>query len=541
MTTGNLAWSMRKRVIDVKAYSFNVLSEPWIPVTGAQGFEELGIMEVLERAHELHGILDPSPLIQFGIYRLLVAFIMDAYDLRRRDQLEDLLEKGRFDPEVLKRYVAECGNCFDLFDDKKPFLQSPLDELLDREPKTISYLLQHLPSGSNRIHFHHLEAGTQAFSPAICARGLCTIAPFITKGGSGLAQSINGVPPWYVQAKESNLFETLALNTISDALPKGMSRDGPPAWRSQDMIYGKEVNSVSLLEGLTWQPRRIRLIPGPGGVCTYSNRESDILVRTMIFSAGLMARTTDAWTDPNVAYLITDKGCNPLRPHEGRDLWRDTGTFLLLRQGDYAGKGDKVRFERPQVVTQFRQLDEFFEHPRALKIEVYGVQTDNNMKFFSWRYESMFLPAGLLGDLRSGPNVQKALEQADQVSYNLGKALKIAYPRNGSGNDKAFAELIRNCQGRFWDNLHPEFDQLLDEISRRDQDDIDRWSGFLAGWQTALKQVAGMVLEETLDGLDANAAFLARQVAARDLFWGSFMRIFTPPVASKKKSKGKER
>jgi hypothetical protein len=322
------------------------------------------------------------------------------------------------------------------------------------------------------------------------------------------------------------------------------------------MVCKKEVNRVSLLEGLTWQPRRIRLIPGSGGACTYSNKPSDILVRTMIFSAGLMARTTDSWSDPNVAYMITDKGCNPLRLRENRDPWRDTGVLLLLRQGDYASQGGKVRFERPQVITQFWQLEEFFGHPRTLTVEVYGAQT-KDMKFFSWRHESLSLPAGLLEDLMSGLMVQKALEQADQVSNDLSKALKVAVSGNDKafkesirnfskaqqkiGNDKTLKESIRNCQRFFWDALHPEFDRLLDEVSQRGRDDIDRWSGFLAGWQSTLKRVAGMALEEILDGLDANASSLARQVAARDLFWGSFMQIFTPLGSNQKKSKRKEK
>ncbi|MBL8065520.1 MAG: type I-E CRISPR-associated protein Cse1/CasA, partial [Chthonomonadaceae bacterium] len=59
--------------------TFNVLTEPWIPVIRLDGTrDELGILPCLEQAHELREIRDPSPIIEFGLYRLLVAFVLDA-------------------------------------------------------------------------------------------------------------------------------------------------------------------------------------------------------------------------------------------------------------------------------------------------------------------------------------------------------------------------------------------------------------------------------------------------------------------------------
>lgn len=80
--------------------SFDVLTEPWIPVVRLDGAaDELGILPCLEQAHHIGEIKDPSPIVEFGIYRLLVAFVLDALVLAGRrpedeHDLRDLLSQG---------------------------------------------------------------------------------------------------------------------------------------------------------------------------------------------------------------------------------------------------------------------------------------------------------------------------------------------------------------------------------------------------------------------------------------------------------------
>ncbi|MBM3459945.1 MAG: type I-E CRISPR-associated protein Cse1/CasA, partial [Armatimonadetes bacterium] len=53
---------------------FNLLEEPWIPCTTLAGRQEqLGIREVLLRAHELRQIGGESPLEAAALFRLLLA------------------------------------------------------------------------------------------------------------------------------------------------------------------------------------------------------------------------------------------------------------------------------------------------------------------------------------------------------------------------------------------------------------------------------------------------------------------------------------
>ena len=49
-------------------YSFNALTEPWLPVITLSGkSEELGILDCLERAHELKEIRANAPIVEFGL------------------------------------------------------------------------------------------------------------------------------------------------------------------------------------------------------------------------------------------------------------------------------------------------------------------------------------------------------------------------------------------------------------------------------------------------------------------------------------------
>lgn len=154
--------------------SFNALYQPWIPVIDRDGgHRELGILETLKKAHELETITDSSPLVEFGIYRLLIAFAIDAFGISEIEKLEELVGRGKFDAKIIEDYVNSVGiERFDLFNAEHPFLQSPLRAEEEADLKSVAELFQHLPTGSFVTHFHHAGAYEHAFSPATCLKGL---------------------------------------------------------------------------------------------------------------------------------------------------------------------------------------------------------------------------------------------------------------------------------------------------------------------------------------------------------------------------------
>lgn len=531
--------------------TFNILTDPWLPVqTRDRGLQEMGLLHVLEQAHNLDSLVDPAPPIQLGLYRFLIAFLMDALVLRELEDLTAILEQGRFDLAEITRYVDREGTQrFDLFDDLHPFLQSRGKD--PKEPKSVAQLFFHLPSGNNVMHFHHMREDQHAIAPAVCARALCAIAPFMIEGGPGFSPSINGTPPWYVLIRRESLFQTLLLNTYL-ATDIGLRQGGVAPWRSnQPVVPKQELPCRTLMEGLTWRPRYVRLLPGEGGTCTYSGRPSSILVRKVFFDRGFKFVGTN-WTDPQVAYRTTDKGRLSLRPQEDRQLWRDTGPLLLLREGDYTGKKGRVRFSRPAVIDQLRQFQApgFRDGPGWEVFEVYGVRADQ-AKIFEWQYDRLALPQGVGENPLAGSQVQQAIETADQVASCLREAVKQAYPnhrkgdrkKKGDGNTIALDRLIRRAQSRYWSMLERWFsEEFLEALANQDFNDSAAIAALTSEWNEKLRKEGWDSLVEVVDPLDADAEALERQQKALDYYRrgvGKLLDRSEPGKKSKARRKGR--
>ena len=522
--------------------SFDVLIKPWIPVVDLSGGppKEMGILEALERAHELREISDPSPLIRFGLYRILIAFIMDAFEIRRLEHIESLLNAGRFDPATLKRYTEEiCDpSRFDLFDKDRPFLQAERNEELDgTEREMIARLFQHLPCGSFNTHFHHQRDDSHAVTPAVCARALAALPPFMTAGGAGYSPSINGAPPLYVLIAADSLFETLAMNCCAVPLP--LDADGEKvSWRSLMPVHPKkQIRQFSLLHSYTWPCRRLRLLPSEGGICSYTGRSDDILVREMVYGPGLKA--AGDWVDPQVAYKLTDKGRRKIEPDENREIWRDTGPLMLLREKDYAGEGGRVRFEQPIVVQQFRQLCQERVLPRnaELQLEVFGLVSDN-MKLSEWRWERLSLPLSLILRSDAGQRVQQAIENAELVGFIIGKDIRKAFPREGKNTRNPFGLQISECKRVYWRELRTTFDSFLARLARMNENDLTGLDALNEYWQRDVRRVAESAFERVVDTLGSDALALTRHVRARDSLFSDLNKAL-PLTRAKKATKGK--
>lgn len=530
-------------------FSFDVRTEKWIPVVRSDGTrDEVGLLEALAQAHQLQEISDAMPPVECGLLRLLVAFALELFPLRDGDDWEELWNQGQFDAERVRKYLQEkWADRFDLFDEKYPFLQSADG---DGGDKPLAGLLPSQPSGINAAHFHHGDEADFAVAPAVAARLLTTIAPFMTSGGAGLPPSINGAPPWYVLLQGRNLFETILLNCPSaDRMPQFAQGVAPPAWRDDRPLLKENRAEASLLESLTWQPRRIRLLPHRAldsrGVCTLSGAETPVLVARMKFSPGWGTRFE--WRDPHVSYRINKDGPSVVRPREGREVWRDAGALALLRETDNIGRD--VAFERPIVVSQFAQLMNEQRLPADLpfQLAVYGMRTDLKMKVFEWQHARLNLPAPLLWKQQFRGWCESEMKRADDIAYALAQAIKHTYPRDGKGNAKAFDTLIARAQSDFWNQLRRHYlgddKSLLKRLAllqpTRDKDEI---AAALADWHQHLNHIARQVLAAAIGGLDTDAEAIRRMTEAKRKFHFRVWDLLHPAEAEArrqtKKNKG---
>ncbi len=485
--------------------SFNVLTEPWIPILRLDGSrDELGILPCLEQAHELREIRDPAPIIEFGIYRLLVAFVLDALILeahRPEDPLDlkALLEGGRFNANMIDDYVRRCGDVFDLFHPERPFLQTPMETA---KGKPLAGMYPVAPSGTNVNHWHHQHESSLEVSVQLAARLLTTIAPFMTAGGAGLNPSINGAPAIYALPVGKNLFETIILNI---PLRRQDTGDGVIAWRST-RVPGQERSQTTTVEALTWRPRCIQLVPEIGD-------DHTVHVREMKFDKGDSTRLT--WIDASLAYRYDKDKPTPIRMRGNRPLWRDAGALSLLNEIEHGRDERKVSFRRPDVVEQAFALTRP-DHP--LTIQVYGMRTDMKMKVFEWVKSAWSVLSNLGRSTRLGSLVQQELDHAEQVAYGLRNAIKALYPREGAGNKNALGCIATRSERVFWQRLESSFQALMISFASLDPnapDDPDLIASTAENWRKTIRSIAMKQFEKAAKDMDTDSDALKRQVQAR--------------------------
>ena len=521
----------------------------WIPTRSENGvIEELGLRDALLRAHALREIRDPFPIVEFGLYRLLVALVMDIYRFVDTRDLEELLAAGRFDASHVNTYFTENADRFALFHPEYPFLQ--FADMKSESDKSLAGLLPPIPSGTNAGHFHHALEGEFGVCPEAAARLLTTIAPFMTAGGAGLAPSINGAPPWYALVTGDSLFQTLCLNCCVAPMTPEVEY-GVPAWKRSSAFAIERRQSATLLAGLTWQPRRILLVPGAPGCCALTGRHAETLVRSMKFAPG--AGAGFAWQDPNAAYRYDaksdDKGAMILRPQEGKQAWRDVGPLALLHNESHGKDEQKTSFARPRVVDQYAEMyrGHFTKSlvPQDLRLTLYGMRTDLKMKVFEWQRESMEpLPAPLVLNTEYGTTAQREMERASQVDNGLKRALKLAYPREGKGNKQAFDSRIEYARRRFWNALRSAYRNLLYGLANADPVQIMEAKKPLSEqWKQQVRAVGERTFEEAIQDLDAEANLVLRvEVMARREFQKTLYFALSDEQAgapSKARGKGK--
>lgn len=303
----------------------SVLDDGLFRVADANGeTQKAGLRYLLAHAHELTDICGRTQTGRVALLRLCVAFLEDVYRPKTLKDRRQMLKRGCFDMALVEAYVSECnkdGPRFDLDDAEHPFMQMALDPEIDEgAEKPVSNLFFDRPAGNAHIHFDHrpIEAAFADASDAF--EGMLETYLFCTAGAQLYPSGINNTPPVFCIIRGNNLFETLVLNMVSERelgnIPFG---EGMVPWRLERSIVPKEtVASVSYLEAMTWQPRRLTLA-----------FDDDGMVRKIYLQQGKNFTGDGRWRDPWVPFRrMKDGGMTSIKPELGRRLWRDAGSVL---------------------------------------------------------------------------------------------------------------------------------------------------------------------------------------------------------------------
>lgn len=465
---------------------YNVLTERWIPVRDKQGtLYETGILEVLNKASELAEITDPMITYEYGIYRFLFVFLMDVYKPRNRFQLKKLLDDGRFDIDEIERYVKLCneeGERFDLFDPEHPFLQCGEKEWEDStKVKSVANLNPIYPHGNNHVHFDHTLENAARMEPKEAAKALCAINLFCALDGRGFSYTLNGFPPIYSMVKGANLFETLVFGMVP-TLNYNKYADPAPQWRGNMKIeHKKKVADTSLLYGLTFPCRRIRLLQGEGQY-----------ISSVYFEQGMNYKNYEAWNDPYVTYLYSKNKRSNLKPSIEKENWRNLGTILNCNEN------------APEVIKQYMDIVD----TDKVKIQTYSEVVKSKCSYEDIEKGEYAMSYELLKSPERFEFVSRALEFTETTGEALKNNIKDLQRAMGfdtkSGATAAERERAVN---RYFFTCKQKFFEWIPSISKTE---LAKLNERLDSWKNTLNKISLQEYDTFIERLGAGIELIMK-------------------------------
>lgn len=416
---------------------YDLLTERWIRATSKDGSpKEYGILDLLLNAHELLGINDDSPMIEYGIYRFLFVFLMDAYQPETVFDIRELLERGSFDAETIHNYVTLCENegvTFDIFNQTNPFLQEIIEG--DVKQKSVAALNPIVPTGTSRTFFDHGLENTRSFSKEEVARALFSTTLF-PRGGSGYYACISGEGLVFNILMGKNLFETLVFGMVSK---NDIHLDyGKPYWRNKGFVPKEKRVDTTFLYGLTFPIRQVNLL-----------EETDELT-TIHFAPGLNP-SIEHWRDPYVAYVQGRDKMFPMRAAQDqatgalKSQWRNISTIAKKTDG----------------ILILRNADE----KENVRVVSYAILVNNAIQ--NVNRSEFLLPMFIYTDENKNEQIQEEIQKCEEIALILRKAMHDAVNR---GKTKVADSAIRDYIFRYYNQCERLFNEQITGTI-----DIDNW------------------------------------------------------------------
>lgn len=553
-----------------ETFSFDLIDEPWVPCIRADdgAVVELSLRQTLAQAPALREISDPSPLVTAALHRLLLAIVHRTHGPRSVDEWAAIWDAKTFDTGALDTYLNEqqALGRFDLFHPEHPFYQTTgvhIDE--PSYVKPMALLAHELLLGLPPTLFQQTRADL-AFNPARAARTVVALHAFAT-GGTISYQGNHGEPATpYKYSKDgplkkgavilnrgTNLFETLMLN-----LHRYNGDDGDPwqfdededlaAWeRMPIQAEGLKRSAVEAgarkpdgyIDLLTWQSRRVRLIPEWDGnavvVCKavmmqgqrFPESWNDALAETMLaYRINRSAKADDPWP-----WLVLSFDRN-------RALWRNS---LSLFQSTDTSK-------RPRMADWIARLydEQVLPDAHQYSIDVFGMSTDRTV-IFLWRHERLPLPIELLTEPAFAPLIATALAAAEDAARQLrpgfdkrqpaGQSKKVTRPRPlqlfagamlapsdaRTPDQKDITNLVDSLDldERYWSRLDAPFRDFLVALPTEREQALARWIDTVA-------ETTRAAFDETMRTFDSSARALKAEALARGRFAAALREALEP-------------
>lgn len=439
--------------------TFNLIDDPWIDVSRGGVVERLSLRRVLNEAHELDSLQPPTPISLVAVLRELLAVLYRVMEgPRSTAEAAALFAKGRFPLEQVNAYLDRWGGSFELFDDVKPFMQTP-----DSEDKvsSIARLAVEASTGTNKVLFDHsVDSRPVAKTAAEAAVLLVTRQATAVPEGAGYSPSPAGGVA-FVMPQGRNLFETLVLNLVPYLAVENeddlacWERDPPSASRIKE---GGGRGATGLADRYTWLSRIVKLLPDAAGNVSHVH-----------YAAGTKFEMERS-LDPMVAYRKDPKrGLLALTFQAGKDFWRDFAALLPGPEGK--------EFIAPRTLLHAYNVYAELGRSEPLKIHAAGLRNDKAKVEF-WRSVTFDVPLVLLHDEDAQGQFDGLMLMADETGRKLyGATMRLAEgllttsERQPAKSDIANLARSMPASAHFWSQCERKFPALLRTLA---QDGIEK-------------------------------------------------------------------
>lgn len=509
--------------------SFNLLEEPWLSCVDENNqLVHLNLVETINVAHHLRDLRSDLPIITGSLYLFLIAYISGIFRPKSDEEWEALWIQGKFSNQKIQAYNQRWRNRFDLFDPHHPFYQDPnfgrrekdiknLKKGKSPEPKGLSGLLLHLSSGNNATLFDHsLDDLPRTYTAGETAQLLIMLQAYSL---GGMSSASIAKDRYYKDAafgrgilflnKGQNLFETIMLNIFPEDFTSKRSTGDQPSWEVEDAFELESYSPKGLLDLMTWQSRRILLIP--------EVEDNSLVVRSLFSAPG--HGIVDTYANPLYLNRITTDGkkqsIKPLRFQEGRSLWRDSTAILDVNSSNT---------ESPISIKWSAHLEGYgIISKHYIQLNLYGMCTQpGQKKAYFYAHESFTAPVAYLRNPELMLMLREGLELAEVVRSNLYIATRelarfIVVPLHDQENVRVPGRddtdpLLQhwNTEFHYWNSLEPAFYEFLTRLPETEQAVED--------WEKAIRQSAWSALNYVGEQVGtAPSGLKARAKAERSL------------------------
>jgi CRISPR system Cascade subunit CasA len=493
------------------------------------------------------GIVEESPLVIAGIYRLLIAVLHRGLDGPRTiEAWKGIYESIDAYRAVLSNriepYLDRVKDRFDLFDPSFPFYQ--VADLDESKAVTIAKIAPQLASGARRTLFDHSSDNRPAgASPAQAARWLVgfqlfslggLMTPYASrtwvikdKTSSGSPLSKAAMP--IIQGR--SLHETLLLNLVRydlDArVPYQSTGSDLPAWERSTPTKPEERVPDGYLDWLTWQSRSVKLVGSDDGLIRKA-----VVMNGYTLHGNCHRKDYESMAGFKKSTMPTGDPFPAIGFSSSRVVWRDLNALSHAMENE---NHEATTFP-PRTMEWVAELfDKGAIGVEKFPLMLLGASSDQ-ASFEYWRSESFPFDVKYLRDAETFSKLNNLLSIVERggnalrsgiYSFvkesipDIAQKLKTSKKLDKKDNDRVNKRMdALNLEAKFWADMASLFKITLAQLN--DVSDADAKDTILQTWEGSVRAHGQRILNQLEQSTRFSAVTLNAAVHATKIFNGRF-------------------